>query len=455
MPLRFTASPVVLAALCAIPLFGCSLLVTPDETALPNENAVDLGRDPIDAGGLDAGENIDLGVGFDAGNLDANVLPDIGVPEDMGPCGAAGCIISASNVSDDLWDHATHDLNVRGGGVTRINTDTCRLGSTDGMIVTQEGGGTVCVIQVNALTVADESSLSVRGPIPLIIMATGRVQIDGEIDASAHGDEPGAGGGAGGTIDVIDGTGRNPGAAGEHIDEYDDGGGGGGGLCGSGGNGGSGGDASGGDGGDSESAWTIEPLAGGSGGGRGRGLVDGRDTNAGLGGAGGGALQISSLTEIIVNGRIFTGGGGGLGGTRELGDGTNYGSGGGGGSGGALLLEAPAVSFGAAARLGLGGGGGGAASTNTANGGDGNDGAVGPMASLGGGGMVVGANGGDGAHGATIDGATAVDRPSSTNGAGGGGGSGCMVVRNASGTLTSSSFVDPTGSVQVLPMHTR
>lgn len=463
MPRRFTRFPYLLLSLCFITMLslsGCSLLVDPDENALPSATELpDSGQPELDSGPVDAG--MDSGEAVDMGEPDAFVEADMGVDIDFGPCGPTGCgMISASNVDDSLWDEsASDDLTIHGAGVVRANTEACRLASVNGEVVTQGDGSEVCVVQVRDLTISEGSSVSVTGPRPLVIMAIGNVRIDGEIDASAHNDEPGAGGGSGGVIEEINGTGPSPGAGGVHIDDFDDGGGGGGGLCGAGGVGGIGGSAAGGAGGAALSSWTLEPLVGGSGGGRGRGEGNATTTNAGLGGAGGGALQISSLTEIEINGRLFAGGGGGLGGERILGMGSNYGSGGGGGSGGGILLEAPTVTFGDAAQVVLNGGGGGAAATNAYAGGDGHDGTDFAAPSAGGlaGGGATGASGGDGAHGDTLNGAPGEDREAFTNGAGGGGGAGCLLVRNAGGVaLPSASFASPSaGAVQVLPMHTR
>lgn len=447
--------------LSVVALAGCSLVVDPNEDDLPNiVDMPDMGVIEMDMGAPeDTGVAMDEGVAEDA-MIDVDEGVDEGVPVDFGPCGIAGCVISASNVGDDYWDtDSTHDLTIHGGGVIRVNTDTCRFASIDGVIASQPGGPDVCVVRMRELTVDESATLSIRGERGLVVLASGDVLIDGALDVSAHMEEAGAGGGRGGILPLEerDGLGPSPGLAGQHVDPYDDGGGGGGAFFGAGGNGGLGGVGLGGAGGASLGAPSLEPLRGGSGGGRGRGEVVDDTSNAGLGGAGAGALQISSLTRITLNGRIFAAGGGGGGGQRVLGDESNYGSGGGGGSGGGVLLEAPDVVFGAGAVVVLNGGGGGAAATNGADGGNGSDGAFSDTPSRGGINEGTGANGGDGAIGTNVNGSPGEDRESFTNGAGGGGGAGALVVRNASGALGSidANVTPSAGTYVVLPMHTR
>lgn len=454
---NFQKAQRIASFLSVVSVAGCSLVVNPNEDELPRLT------DVPDSGILemDMGVPEDMNVSMDEG-LVVDAMPDIdeGVPVDLGPCGAAACVISASNVGDDYWDTAsTHDLSIRGGGVIRVNTDTCRFASIDGVVATQAGGPEVCVVRMRALTVENSATLSVRGARPLVVLASGDVVIDGAFDVSARMDEAGPGGGRGGLValEERDGVGPSPGMAGEHVDPYDDGGGGGGAFFGAGGHGGLGGEALGGNGGAALGAPSLEPLHGGSGGGRGRGEVIDTTTNAGLGGAGAGAIQISSLTRITLNGRIFAAGGGGEGGKRVLGGDSNYGSGAGGGSGGGVLLEAPEVVFGTDAVVVLNGGGGGAAATNGADGGNGSDGALTDTPSMGGVNEGTGANGGDGAIGVNVDGQAGEDRDAFTNGAGGGGGAGALVIRNAAGTLPSiGANVSPSaGTYVVLPMHTR
>jgi hypothetical protein len=206
----------------------------------------------------------------------------------------------------------------------------------------------IAVLHVADFTVPASSIVRVVGDRPLIVLAGGVADVQGVIDGSADGDNPGPGGHGSGP-----GGGDNGGSS--FFDDRDGGGGGGGfGLAGAEGgdvnctgtcapgNGGSPGDAYG------DTAQTY--LFGGSGGGSGGGC-DGDD------GAGGGAIQISARDSIAVSGVIHVGGGGG-----EAGDsgcfGESNGGGSGGGSGGAIFLEAPEILL--TGTLAANGGGGGA-----------------------------------------------------------------------------------------------
>lgn len=65
----------------------------------------------------------------------------------------------------------------------------CALELVDGVAVT------ACVCRVHSLRVAGE--LDVVGGAPLIVLAAERVDVDGTLDVSAHGSDPGPGGDVG------------------------------------------------------------------------------------------------------------------------------------------------------------------------------------------------------------------------------------------------------------------
>ncbi len=313
--------------------------------------------------------------------------------------------------------------------LTSMSTDAC-----DGGTRVSQGGGELdlCVISASTVSVP-AGTATITGSLPLVIIASGAVTIDGTIDVSAYGTTAGPGGSAGGTASSEDGGGRSPGSGGSHPGTYPDGGGGGGALCGAGGNGGTGGSGAGGGGGAAVTSWNLSPLQGGSGGGYANGRTDSN------GGAGGGALQIFSSVSVTLNGVILAGGGGGTRGHTEGGV-RDYGAGAGGGSGGAVLIEAPTVTFGAGSRINTtGGGGGGGASTS--NGGNGQDGAAvssGRASGGASGGSTYGAPGGDSGADATPDGSNGGSNGNGYgNGGGGGGGGGCILIRTGDGMLPS------------------
>jgi hypothetical protein len=142
-----------------------------------------------------------------------------------------------------------------------------------------------------------------------------------------------------------------------------------------------------------------------------------------VGGAGGGAIQISATNGVVITGHINVGGGGGKGGTGAAS------GGGGGGSGGMIILEGKIVS-GAGGSLIASGGGGGQGSDG-ATGGDGTD-AYSWRVITGGtpggsGGAMYGGNGGTGGvrHFPVQGGDLGTsDSLNTINGSGGGGGGG-------------------------------
>lgn len=331
---------------------------------------------------------------------------------------------------------------------------TADCGSLPRGTMTGTGAGEVCVVRVGELFLREGRVLTITGPRGLVILATGMVELLGDVDASAHGTTPGPGGGRGG--DAMPATGIAIGQPGGFAGGYADSGGGGGALCGNGGEGGGGGAAPRGTRGYG-SGRSLEPAYGGSGGGRG-----GHGLSAGEGGAGGGSIQITSRVGIRVVGRLSAAGGGGRGGRDgEVGD-DNIGAGGGGGSGGGVLLESLSIEVLDGTIDVSGGGGGGAASClSRGDGGHGRDGIEDIGAALGG---AIGRTctaGMHGARGGTGGGASFDDAGDGfgnagedSNGGGGGGGSGCIVFRTPRGVAPTPGTFDADESTEAVRTET-
>jgi len=492
MLFRFTSSSALSLFIAAsmLLLAACSAIVDPDVGSLPPDNSVDSGGPIIDRdlGARDAGDGDGGGpvIDLDLGGRDAGVPPtDLGGGmtctggtrcvgaeltecisgvERRTPC-ALGCPPSAlprcaefvpSNVPADFLGSGTEDIEVGAGEVGRIDTNACSSERLDTQVVEQPGGLELCVYIVRNVEVAAGGTITVGGERPLVIVASGDIDIAGTIDVSARQGEPGPGGGAGGFGDALNGEGVANGTGGEHVDTFDDGGGGGGGMCGAGGAGGLGGTAAGGAGG---AAVTTEltPLIGGSGGGRGRGTTLTSGSLAGYGGAGGGALQLSARGALRISGALLAGGGGGGAGRVGTMSSINWGSGGGAGSGGAVLLEAISVEVTASARIVVAAGGGGGGASNGRSGSNGADGAAAtPSVGGAGGGGTLDTTGGDGAL-SVLDGLDGEGSASPTaNGAGGGGGAGCIVARTGDAMLAGGAAVSrPAASLRTLPVLRR
>lgn len=248
--------------------------------------------------------------------------------------------------------------------------------------VTQPGGIATVVLAFEDLEVAGNSTLSIIGARPAIIVSLKDILVLGAIQVAA-GAQPCAAGGAG-----ANGSGF----------AYNSGGGGGG-FATAGGAGGS----------------VAAGAAGGAAGGVNVGTALRGGCPGGLGGgsserasAGGGALQLVARQNITIAGIVNAPGRGGEGG--------GFGNGGnGGGSGGDLLLEAQQV-IASSGGLTCNGGGGGEAGTPN----DGQPGQPTSMVALGGTDAIAGGAGGAGAAGTTA--ATAGEGSSFFSGGGGGGG---------------------------------
>lgn len=456
---RLEASTVAGAVLGVLMATGCSAIVAPDTTRLGPNDAPDAAVIPGTDAAFPLGTDAAIVPGVDAALPDAHIPgtdaampPDAWTPDAFT---APPTEIVPSNVDPALVDRGTVDLTI--DSAASFDTMACAARTASSERITQRDGGVVCALFVRQLRITDRGTLRVEGDVPLVILASGDVDIEGTLDVSARGTTPGPGGGAGGTPRAPDGQGITAGVRGGTVGVYADGGGGGGGLCAPGGRGGRGGSA----GGGAASAGltsVLVPLVGGGGGGLGFGgnrpVPNG---NAGAGGAGGGTVQIMSRGTLRVRGSILAGGGAGSSGQAEDRY-VNWGAGGGGGGGGGILLEADTLRIDATARLLATGGSGGAGSSQGfpfTSGTDGRDSATGLAGGVGGG--SYGANGGRSGGGDTTNGG---DGGASTNeggnGGGGGGGAGCIVLRARGGaTLPSATLSPSTLGLSLLPAHER
>ncbi len=191
------------------------------------------------------------------------------------------------------------------------------------------------VIVATSFQIGAQTRLEILGEHAPVVVASGDIIIDGQLDVSAQGTINGAG--ALGSCDEGNGQTGNQSRTG----------GGGGGFATSGGQGGIAGFGDAPAGGVAALDSDLEPLRGGCRGGNGQGGLISP-------GGGGGAIELVSATSIQVNGLIAAAGGGGAGGGS-----TFLSGGGGGGSGGAILLQAPVVDRADGVLLVHGGGGGG------------------------------------------------------------------------------------------------
>jgi hypothetical protein len=316
------------------------------------------------------------------------------------------------------------DLVMNGGG---IDTDALTIAGNPSPHFIRQGNYAILFTGVFAV----QSSLAVQGASPLIIVASGHVNIIASINASADADVAGPGATTAGIGPV--GVSFFDGAAGVRKSA-----GGGGGSYGSlGGVGGSDSPsiAPGGSAGTMYGGSPQDPLVGGSRGGAG-------GFSGGSGGGGGGAIQISSGVSIDVLATISVGGGGGVGGHTGL----NGGSGG--GAGGEILLEAPTIAFQNTGPLSLNalGGGGGAGGNQNGGGTPGGDGSDATMDGAGGTAGVPHSS--PGGAGALMSSDTFVDAQpggaSGADGGGGGGGAGRIWLRYRASSATPTPHAGPT-----------
>lgn len=367
-----------------------------------------------DGGGLDGGP----------GGTDGAVGRDGAI--DPGVDGAPGGVVP-SHVGASI-DPAAPDL----AGVVEIDTTARTLtlagAAPAGLRFEDIGGRAVLFVGVWKVDV----DVTVKGSAPLVVLAAREVIVTAKLDASASGATPGPGGSAGNQ-----GPGR--GFPGVPAGSDDPGGGG----AGFGGAGARGGDGNGVTGGAPGAAYggAITDFFGGSGGGNGTPFNVAPCTNGeGAGGAGGGALQITSAVsvKVDVSGSIVASGGGGQGGCINGNDSTM--SGGGGGSGGLVFLEAPGIAIAGVLAANGGGGGGGAQVGTGVKGSPGEDGKASLSPALGGPGSTSRAGG----NGATRTSAPVQPSGSFNNAGGGGGGVGRIWLRTRGAPAdVSSNIVTP------------
>jgi hypothetical protein len=312
-------------------------------------------------------------------------------------------------------------LTLEQAGTYLYDTDQGTLADPDGNEIAHAsvelpGNPAVRAISVESLLVGNVARLRAVGTRPLLVASWNGITVQGTIDVSSN-SQSGAGANTGQCEAAGEGTQGDNGG----------GGGGGGGFGGRGGNGGNG-EGGGNRGERGDSVGTPDTVRGGCPGARG-GIGDG-DDGGGAGGAGGGALQLTALVRIDIQGVLHAGGAGGQGG--RCGDGRTRSGAGGGGSGGLIDLEAPMIAFGSNAVVAANGGGGGegcqGSDSDSGEAGQASDqraqGATGTSAS--------GGDGGDGSAGTSRDGtdggngtSVVLDRGS---GGGGGGGAGYIIL---------------------------
>ena len=310
-------------------------------------------------------------------------------------------------------------------------TPALPMGARIHMIAQDPSGPDLAILEVHSLT--STGTITVHGARPLVIYAVTSMTIGGTLDAGAHGAMmPGPGA-------LTSGSGL--GLAGTHAGTYSDGGGGGGSFGTAGARGGNASETAGvtGNGGAPGTIYgdaQLSVLQGGVPGGGAMPNPCGGAPMPPLGGAGGGAIQLSS-PAITLDGTIIAGGGGGQGGILCTG---NMSSAGGGGSGGAIYVQAfmlagngKLVAGGGGGGSGANWGGGGANQMNGHPGGDAN------MTTAAQGGATVLTDGGAGGNGAAATAATQGADVSSTypDGGGGGGGAGRVYLAIPASTTVS------------------
>jgi len=310
--------------------------------------------------------------------------------------------------------HVCFDSEPTGALAIAQNIDTGAFGCSTHVI---SGGTGMCVIAGATITLASGTQVLATGPttsVPLVLVATDSLMIDGTLDASAHHNSSTtpAGGNYAGCQ-----AGTNPGSG-----SYG-GGGQGGSFRAKGGDGGNGGSTSGGMAG--APLATPTALHGGCSGRSG-------GNQGGPGGKGGGAMYLIAGTAIAITGRVDASGAGGSG----EGD-SNYCGGGAGGTGGMIGLDAPSVMItGAVCAVG----GGGAAGTTGNSGANGGDAGGGSTACTPGVGATAEAGAGNGGNGGGVAAATSGMSSSNGGGGGGGGSSGFIAIY---GTRSGSGVVVP------------
>jgi len=289
----------------------------------------------------------------------------------------------------------------------------------------QSDGTTAYIISIESLTVETTGSLRVIGMKPLIIASWGDIDIAGTIDAGST-----AAGQAGAGSNPSECNGATQGQTG--VMSGGSGGGGGGGFGGTGGHGGTGDNPPGPLGGAGGNAIAnpsvvIGGCSGAPSGEAGSDPTASDPTAIAAAGLGGGAVQITSRTSIVVTGKVLSGGGGGGGAPLNSADG-----GGGGGAGGFVGFDGPTISFSNATLAANGGGGGGSApfgSSPTTNVGQpGEDGQPSGTAAIGGAASSCSEAGMSGGASNNANGASSGNPVEACGGAGGGGSVGYILT---------------------------
>ncbi|HEY4059977.1 MAG TPA: hypothetical protein VGM39_25350 [Kofleriaceae bacterium] len=329
--------------------------------------------------------------------------------------------------TDEAALTSTFDWTVSANQTLDTSTMTATPAFPSGVVMTavdQENGGTgLLIVQAKNVHIASGATFRVTGSRVLVLVGSASISIDGTLDASAELGTPGPGGagasdGAGAGVDAI-----------SHASQFGFDTGGGGASFGTvGAKGGSVGNptvnapATGPVYGDA----TLTRLVGGSGGG------DAHPTACNVkGGAGGGAVQLSTHA-LHIAGSVRANGGGGAGGVvcdnsnspiaNDSGN-SDAASGGGGGSGGAIFIQADQLDGGGwlVANGGGGGGGGCVSCMGATSGGAGQNGAANAQVASGGTSPLP-ESAGLGGAGASSAGAAA----NGVNGGNGGGGGGAV-----------------------------
>lgn len=283
-------------------------------------------------------------------------------------------------------------------GPVRINTDTATSCAQ-----LKPGSPNVCVIA--ATTIQISTLLTAVGSRPLVLLATGSIELAGQIDVASHR-----------AMTEIIGAGADPMCMPGAVPTTTDGGPGGS-FSGSGGRGG----------GAVASGPPVLPtmMRGGC-----RGAAGG-GPGPGPGGHGGGAIFLIAGTSILVNGLINASGEGGGPGV------SSSGGGGGGGAGGMIGFDAPMITLDSGLVIANGGGGGEGGTVGPSMAGSDPNVMTPLQPALGGRGSIDGGRGGNGSAGLQRnggDGQTAFDASG-----GGGGGAGVILMygnRTVAATLS-------------------
>ena len=350
------------------------------------------------------------------GGCDFAIRPlGLGCASDAGVCnGGGGCIplfpFSPSNfvetqvptppTSDVVLDCGEVIIDTGGGGPPTISNWCAGQALPGTATLPQPGGPDAVMLSFTRITIGPAAIIRLRGERPVIIAATQRLSLQGQIDVQSgpyacvggiggpgeHKDTNG--GGAGGTFGTTGGAGADApnGLSGSH---------------------GAGGTV-----GTTEGSPALIPLRGGCAGG-----VGGDNTNRAS--LGGGALQITAGTELVIGGSIFAAGRGGAAGSPSAFNNSTAGNGA--GSGGALLLESSLVTLSTTAVLATNGGGGGQSGGITVGGENGEPGTADGGPASGGNISQIAGKGGRGAAGSVTAGAGGAGLGVVGGGGGGGG----------------------------------